>query len=54
MLIAIFHEPVGRGIKRKARGIFFGGLQIATDIFGGMTDIPDIFWVWLIYRLFLG
>ena len=27
------------------------GMLISTDIFWGMADIPDIFCVWLIYRI---
>ena len=32
-------------------GNIFVSMLISTGIFGGMADIPDIFWVWLIYHI---
>ena len=39
--------------KKKTKGILFWSMLISADIFLGMVDIPDIFAVWLLYRIFL-
>ena len=38
--------------EKKAKGIFLGML-ICADILLDVFDTPDIFWVWLIYRICL-
>ena len=51
-------------IIRKQSEYFFGYVNICRYFFfffffffvgdAGMADIPDMFWVWLIYRVFFG
>ena len=41
-------------LYKESKGNIFWGILISADIFLSMANIPDIFWIWPIYCMFLG